>query len=73
MPTAAPLYVVVAIVALLIIWIVAMYNTLVRLRQHCKESWSGIDTELQRRYDLIPNLVETVRATPPTSAKRSNA
>jgi len=61
MPTAAPLYVVVAIVALLIIWIVAMYNTLVRLRQHCKESWSGIDTELQRRYDLIPNLVETVK------------
>lgn len=46
---------------LLIIWLVAMYNGLVRLRNHCRESWSGIDTELKRRYDLIPNLVETVK------------
>jgi len=40
---------------------VAVYNGLVRLRNHCDESWSGIDTELKRRYDLIPNLVNTVK------------
>ena len=38
-----------------------MYNKLVRLRQSCKESWSDIDTELQRRHDLIPNLIQTVK------------
>jgi LemA protein len=46
---------------LALIWVAATYNTLVRLRQHCGESWSAIDTELKRRYDLIPNLVESVR------------
>jgi LemA protein len=40
---------------------IGMYNKLVRLRQNVKESWSAIDTELRRRYDLIPNLVETVK------------
>jgi LemA protein len=38
------------------------YNRFIRARQHLRESWSGIDVELRRRYDLIPNLVETVRA-----------
>lgn len=46
---------------LFIIWAVASYNILVRLRNQCRESWSVIDTELKRRYDLIPNLVETVK------------
>ncbi len=54
-------YVVVGIVGLVLIYIIGTYNTLVRLRQHVRESWSGIDTELKRRYDLIPNLVETVK------------
>ncbi len=52
----------IAVVVLLLAWIMAMYNSLVRLRQQCRESWSVIDTELRRRYDLIPNLVETVKA-----------
>ena len=56
-----PLLVVGVIVLFVLIWIVATYNGLVRLRLHCKESWADIDTELRRRYDLIPNLVETVR------------
>ncbi|GAB4313992.1 MAG: LemA family protein [Candidatus Sumerlaeia bacterium] len=43
------------------VWALATYNTLVRLRNHCREAWAGIDTELRRRYDLIPNLVETVK------------
>jgi LemA protein len=49
------------IVIIPIIIIVGMYNSLVSGRNHVRESWSGIDTELKRRYDLIPNLVETVK------------
>ncbi len=56
-----PIYIALGIVALVLIWIVGTYNVLVRLRQHCRESWSGIDTELRRRYDLIPNLVAAVK------------
>jgi LemA protein len=48
-------------VFVVVIWFIGTYNILVRLRNHCRESWSGIDTELKRRYDLIPNLVETVK------------
>lgn len=40
---------------------VGIYNRLVRIRQHLRDSWSGVDVELKRRYDLIPNLVETVK------------
>ena len=54
--------VVLGIVAVLLLWLALTYNALVRTRQQVHESWSGIDTELKRRYDLIPNLVETVRA-----------
>ncbi|MHC4981600.1 MAG: LemA family protein [Planctomycetota bacterium] len=56
-----PLYIVLGVIFLFLIWIAGTYNALVRLRQHCQESWSGIDTELKRRYELIPNLVETVK------------
>ncbi|MEM8738662.1 MAG: LemA family protein [Planctomycetota bacterium] len=42
-------------------WLIGTYNGLVRLRTHVRESWSGIDTELQRRYALIPNLVEVCK------------
>jgi LemA protein len=49
------------LVAVVLLIIVGMYNGLVRLRLHCNESWSDIDTELKRRHDLIPNLVDTVK------------
>jgi len=49
------------IIAVLAIFVIAIYNSLVRLRNKCKEAWSDIDTQLKRRYDLIPNLVETVK------------
>ncbi len=49
------------ILLLFLFWVAMMYNALVRLRNMCKESWSDIDTELKRRYNLIPNLVETVK------------
>jgi LemA protein len=53
---------IVGIVLLLpLIYVIATYNTLVALRNHLAEAWSNIDTELKRRYDLIPTLVETVK------------
>ncbi len=57
----APVIVIAVIVLLPLIYVIATYNTLVALRNHISESWSNIDTELKRRYDLIPNLVETVK------------
>lgn len=42
-------------------WVVGAYNSLVSSRNRVKESWSDIDVQLKRRYDLIPNLVETVK------------
>lgn len=53
--------IILVIVVLMVAIPIAMYNRLVRLRNQCRESWSGIDTELKRRYDLIPNLVEVVK------------
>ena len=44
------------ILVLLILWVAFIYNALVRGRNHCDESWAGIDTELKRRHDLLPNL-----------------
>lgn len=49
------------ILFVLAVWVIGMYNVLVRLRNYVRESWAQIDTELKRRYDLIPNLVETVK------------
>ena len=42
-------------------WLIGSYNRFARLRQHMRESWSDIEVEMQRRYELIPNLVETVK------------
>jgi LemA protein len=55
------LIVVLIIVALLIIFTIGMYNSLVRLKVQCDNAWADIDVQLKRRYDLIPNLVETVK------------
>jgi len=52
---------VVAPIVIVLLIVVGMYNSLVSGRNHVRESWAGIDTELKRRYDLIPNLVETVK------------
>lgn len=49
------------ILVLLVISLVAMYNGLVRLKIQCDNAWADIDVQLKRRYDLIPNLVETVK------------
>ena len=49
------------ILAVLIIFVIASYNNLVTARQKVKNAWSQIDVQLQRRFDLIPNFVETVK------------
>lgn len=49
------------IIAILVIWAIFIYNGFVRLVNRTKEAWSDIDVQLKRRYDLIPNLVNTVK------------
>ncbi|MEM0967692.1 MAG: LemA family protein [Verrucomicrobiota bacterium] len=56
------LIIVVLVILLPVIWAILQYNGLVSLRNHIREAASNIDTELKRRYDLIPNLVSTVKA-----------
>jgi len=53
--------IILAIVAALIITVISIYNKLVRLRNTVKSSWSDIDVQCKKRYDLVPNLVETVK------------
>ena len=55
------LIIVIAVVVLLGLALVLMYNRLVRLRNRTENAWSQVDVQLQRRHDLIPNLVETVK------------
>jgi LemA protein len=55
------LYIVIAVIVLVVLWVVFGYNGLVRLVNRTKEAWADIDVQLKRRYDLIPNLVETVK------------
>jgi LemA protein len=57
----AGLLIVLAIVVVAIIFVVGMYNSLIRLRNQVKNAWSQIDVQLKRRHDLIPNLVETAK------------
>lgn len=49
------------LIGLSILWLISIYNRLVQQRNQVKNAWSQIDVQLQRRYDLIPNLVETVK------------
>lgn len=51
----------IAIGIVIVIWLISMYNNFVRLVQRTKEAWADIDVQLKRRYDLIPNLIETVK------------
>jgi len=54
-------WIVLAVLAALVAYAVALYNAMVRLRNRSEGSWSDIDVQLKRRYELIPNLVETVK------------
>ena len=55
------LYIVLGIIVLLLIYVIAVYNGLITQKNRVENAWAQIDTQLQRRYDLIPNLVETVK------------
>lgn len=55
------LLIILGIVLVVVFWVIAKYNHLVRLRNRIQNAWSQIDVQLKRRYDLIPNLVETVK------------
>lgn len=50
------------VLVVVLVAVVVTYNRLVRLRLHIRESWANVDTELKRRHDLVPNLVEAVKA-----------
>ena len=76
------LYVVVGLAVLTGLWVVVTNNSFIKSRNKVDEAWSGIDVQLKRRHDLVPNLVETVKgyaahesATPPRtcSAPRCRA
>jgi LemA protein len=54
-------YVFLAVVAITVVWLVATYNTLIRLKNQVVNGWKQIDVQLKRRHDLVPNLVNTVK------------
>jgi len=56
-----PTLIIIVVAAVAVLWVIGAFNGLVRARNRVKEAWSDIDVQLKRRYDLIPNLVETVK------------
>ncbi len=55
------LWIILGVAAILVVWGIAIYNGLIKLKNRVDEAWSDIDVQLKRRYDLIPNLVNTVK------------
>lgn len=55
------IYIILGVAAVLVLWVIATFNRFIRLVNRTKEAWADIDVQLKRRYDLIPNLVETVK------------
>ncbi len=55
------LWIILILIVIILLWLVLAYNGLVQTRNRAQEAWSDIDVQLKRRYDLIPNLVETVK------------
>jgi LemA protein len=53
--------IIIGVIALLVIWVIAIYNGMVKMRNNVDKEWHNIDVQLERRYSLIPNLVETVK------------
>lgn len=60
-PCLVVLIICVVAAVIIIFWWIGVYNKLIRFRNNCDKSWAQIDVQLKRRYDLIPNLVETVK------------
>ncbi|MBN1779000.1 MAG: LemA family protein [Candidatus Buchananbacteria bacterium] len=55
------LWIIIAVIAVIIFWLIAVFNGLIKLKNRTKEAFSDIDVQLKRRHDLIPNLIETVK------------
>lgn len=55
------LWIIIVVLVLFVVWLIAVYNGLITLRNRVKEAWSDIDVQLKRRHDLIPNLVNSVK------------
>jgi LemA protein len=55
------IYIIIAVVVIALLWFIATYNGFITLRTRTEEAWADIDVQLKRRYDLIPNLIETVK------------
>lgn len=55
-------WIIVGAIAILALWVLMAYNKLIAMRQHCNQAFSDIDVQLKQRHDLVPNLVETVKA-----------
>jgi len=55
------IYIILALLAVIILWVIGAYNGLITSRNRVDEAWSDIDVQTKRRYDLIPNLIETVK------------
>ena len=58
---AVPLLIIFGLIVVVIAWVIGIYNSLVGLRNQVKEAWAQVDVQLKRRFDLIPNLMETVK------------
>lgn len=56
-----PFYILLGVAALVVLWAIVAYNRFITMVNRAKEAWADIDVQLKRRYDLIPNLVETVK------------
>ncbi|MCF7816174.1 MAG: LemA family protein [Candidatus Pacebacteria bacterium] len=57
----SPTFIVLIVAAVVVFWVIIAYNNFVKFIQRTKEAWADIDVQLKRRYDLIPNLIETVK------------
>ncbi len=57
----AVLWIILALIVIGLLWLWTGYNSLIRLKNQSEEAWSDIDVQMKRRYDLIPNLIETVK------------
>ena len=55
------LFVILGAIVLIVLWVIGVFNGLIKLKNRTDEAWSDIDVQLKRRYDLIPNLIETVK------------
>ena len=54
-------WVIIALIVIIVLWFIALYNRFVVLRNRIEGSWAQVDVQLKKRYDLVPNLVETVK------------